>query len=266
MFGIPSAVDRILARCRPRGIFVVEDAAQAMGATRDGRPVGTAGDVGIFSLGRGKNVTCGSGGVVVTRSDRIADAVARRYRAVGAPGRLRSLKDLVEVGLMTLLIRPRLYWLPAALPFLRLGQTIFPETVPIARLSGTKAGLLRDWRTRLARANRSRSETVSFFARQLRLRPVAGPAHPYLRLPVLAASPDDRARLCALSERRGLGLSGAYPTPINEIAQIRSAFDGQTFPSAASVAKRLVTIPTHQLLSDRDKRAISALWRQASTG
>ena len=46
----------------------------------EGRKLGTLGDVGIFSLGRGKNITCGSGGIVVTNSAQIADALGRRWR------------------------------------------------------------------------------------------------------------------------------------------------------------------------------------------
>jgi dTDP-4-amino-4,6-dideoxygalactose transaminase len=138
---------------------------------------------------------------------------------------------------------------------------VFPREIPFKRLSGVKAGLLRGWRARLARANRIRSETATYFSQRLPLRLVPGPSHPYLRLPMLVATPSERGRLYSLSRARGLGLSVAYPTPINEIGEIRSAFDGGRFPSARSVAERLVTIPTHHWLSERDKRAIAELCR-----
>ena len=158
---------------------------------------------------------------------------------------------------MALFIRPRLYWLPAALPFLRLGQTIFPKDVSLKRLSGMKAGVLRDWRTRLSESNRIRSEATAYFSQRLSIGPANGPAHPYLRLPILAATPAERDRIYSLSQRRGLGLSVAYPTPINEIPEISGAFNGQRFPSARRVAEHLLTIPTHHWLSDDDKRAIA---------
>jgi hypothetical protein len=85
LFGVPSAIDRIRALCEAQHIFVVEDAAQAMGTESGGRKLGTLGDVGIFSLGRGKNITCGSGGIIVTNSDRIADAIALEYRQLLHP-------------------------------------------------------------------------------------------------------------------------------------------------------------------------------------
>ena len=66
LFGIPANLDRIKKLCRKKDIFIVEDAAQAMGGEYKGGMLGTIGDVGFYSLGRGKNITCGSGGIIVT--------------------------------------------------------------------------------------------------------------------------------------------------------------------------------------------------------
>lgn len=257
LFGIPSDIEGIRALCAARGIFVVEDAAQAMGAEDKGRRLGTLGHVGIFSLGRGKNITCGSGGVMLTSSDEVAGAVGRHCRHVEAPAPAQVLKDFLQLVLMAVFIRPSLYWIPAALPFLRLGQTIYPREIPLKRLSGMKAGLLRNWRSRLARSNRIRSEAATYFSQRLSFPLPHGPSHPYLRLPVLVASAKERERIHALSQERGLGLSVAYPTSINEIPEIRVTLNGQRFPSAQRVAERLLTIPTHHWLSEKDKRAIA---------
>lgn len=261
LFGIPSDIERIRALAAARGAFVVEDAAQAMGVESNGRRLGTLGDVGVFSLGRGKNVTCGSGGVIVTSSREIAGSIDRHYRQLESSPRAESLKDLARFALMAVFIRPLLYWLPAALPFLRLGETIFPRRIPLKRLSGMKAGLLRNWRSRLAESNRVRSETATYFGRRLPLRPASAGAHPYVRLPVLAATPEERARVLSLSRARGLGLSVAYPRAIHEIPEMQTVVDGRRFPSARSVAERLLTIPTHHWLSERDKRAIAEACR-----
>jgi len=277
LFGIPSDIERVRALCRARGIFVVEDAAQAMGVESNGRSLGTLGDVGIFSLGRGKTITCGSGGIIVTNSAQIADAIGRRCRELAASRLGDVLKDFVKIVLTAVFIRPRLYWLPAALPFLRLGQTIFPKDVSLKRLSGMKAGVLREWRTRLRESNRIRSDASAYFSQRLSIGLANGPSHPYLRLPIFAATPAERNRIYSRSERQGLGLSVAYPTPINEIPEISVAFNGRRFPSAQRVAEHLLTIPIHHWLSENDKRAIAdcvgtsgravrsrALWRKAS--
>jgi dTDP-4-amino-4,6-dideoxygalactose transaminase len=61
---------------REHGIAVIEDCAQAYGATWKGRPIGTIGDIGCFSLQQGKHITTGEGGIVVTDDE----ALARRLR------------------------------------------------------------------------------------------------------------------------------------------------------------------------------------------
>jgi dTDP-4-amino-4,6-dideoxygalactose transaminase len=264
LFGVPAGIERIRALCAAHRIVLVEDAAQAMGAASSGRPLGTLGDVGIFSLGRGKNITCGSGGIIVTNSGTLSDAIARLYRPLTAASRASQLADFVRLMIMAVFIRPWLYWIPAALPFLALGRTVFPKQIPMKRLSGMQAGLLRNWRRRLAGSNQVRAATAAYYSRQLALARARDDAHPYLRLPIVASNAAEKDRLFALSQKRGLGLALAYPTPINEIPEIRSAFDGQRFPTARTVSERLLTLPTHQWVSEKDKRAIAELCRDVS--
>jgi len=261
LFGVPAAIEGIRALCAAHRIVLVEDAAQAMGAESSGRRLGTLGDVGIFSLGRGKNITCGSGGIIVTNSRSVADAIARLYWPLAAASRASQLADFVRLVIMTIFIRPWLYWIPAALPFLELGRTVYPKQIPLKRLSGTQAGLLRNWRRRLARSNQVRAATAAYFSRQLSLARARDGAHPYLRLPIVAANAAEQGRLFALSQKRGLGVALAYPTPINEIPEIRAAFDGQRFPAARTVSERLLTLPTHHWVSERDQRAIAEMCR-----
>ena len=149
LFGVPSDIEAIRALCGSRQIAVVEDAAQAMGVEAGGRKLGTRGDVGLFSLGRGKPLTCGGGGIVLTRSRALAGAIDRQYRRLGAPAMTTMWQDWARMVLMTLFIRPQLYWLPAAIPQLRLGETIYPRTIRMERLSPMQAGLFDGWHDRL---------------------------------------------------------------------------------------------------------------------
>jgi dTDP-4-amino-4,6-dideoxygalactose transaminase len=258
LFGIRSDIGRTLSLCRARGIFVVEDAAQAMGIEHHGRKLGTSGDVGVFSLGRGKTITCGSGGVIVTSSKPIAAAVARHYRPLPSGTLVDAVKDLIQFIVMTMFIRPRMYWFPAALPWLRLGETIFPKEITLRKLSGMRAGLLRHWRARLGEALRPRAEAAEFFDRRLDLQLPDGPSYPYLRVPIYVSTRTDKDTLYSVSRRAGLGLSVAYPTPISEIPELRATFTGEQFPAARRIADTLLTLPTHPWVSRRDRLAIAA--------
>jgi perosamine synthetase len=263
LFGVASDVEKTRALCRARGIFVVEDAAQAMGIEVEGRQLGTLGDAGIFSLGRGKHLTCGSGGMVVTSSPHIAGALATQYAEVPHPSFRATLKDFLALAVMTIFIRPRLYWIPSSLPFLRLGETIFPRRITLTRLSAMKAGILRDWRSRLARANVIRSQTVTYFSRQLPLPAAPGGAPAFLRFPILVNSRSDQERLHAFSRSSGLGVSRAYPSAVSDIPEVQAAsfVARKSFPAARDMVDRLLTLPTHELLSERDKREIAELCR-----
>ncbi|MBI5588791.1 MAG: DegT/DnrJ/EryC1/StrS family aminotransferase [Deltaproteobacteria bacterium] len=264
LFGIPSDVERVRRLCGPHGAFVVEDAAQAMGVRYKGRLVGTAGDAGFFSLARGKNITCGSGGVIVTDSDRVGKAVNGVYSTLPSPGAAETLKEFLMVVAMDVFINPSFYWLPSGLPFLKLGETRFYRDFPVERLSGMKAGLLRNWRTELEWSNRVRAENAEYFRRGLGLRDAYGRT-PLLRLPVVLESAEARERVCSIAKGKGLGVSRMYPSPVNEIEEIKERFSGEEYPGAKTVAERLVTIPTHHLLKDGDRAAIRELFLKTAS-
>jgi dTDP-4-amino-4,6-dideoxygalactose transaminase len=76
LFGNPCEMEPILELCQRRKLAVIEDCAQAFGATVRGRHVGTLGTIGCFSLQQGKHMTTGEGGMVVTADE----ALARRMR------------------------------------------------------------------------------------------------------------------------------------------------------------------------------------------
>jgi perosamine synthetase len=64
-----------VARCRSRGIRVIEDAAQSLGSYAAGRHLGTIGDCGCFSFSSQKIVTTGQGGAVITDDERLYDTM-----------------------------------------------------------------------------------------------------------------------------------------------------------------------------------------------
>ncbi|MFN8005622.1 MAG: DegT/DnrJ/EryC1/StrS family aminotransferase [Terriglobia bacterium] len=74
LFGQPVEMDPILAIAEAHGIAVIEDAAQAIGASYKGRPAGTMGRLGCFSFFPSKNLGAyGDGGAIVTNDDHLAE-------------------------------------------------------------------------------------------------------------------------------------------------------------------------------------------------
>ncbi len=268
LFGIPSDVSKIIEICRERGAYVVEDAAQAMGCTYNERLIGTIADVGFYSLGRGKNITCGAGGIIVTNSDDIAMAIDKIYAKIEESRFVEDAAEFIKAIFMAFFIHPSLYWLPAGLPFLRLGETKFYRDFPVKRLSAIKAGMMRYWRDRLGEYNRTRTENAEYYDNALK---TCGIAHDKLqqggvtaikaslRFPVLAGDREMRDHIISYASGRGLGISRMYPTPINMIEEIKESFVGLTYPAAAAIADCLFTVPIHPLLREKDRNKTSAL-------
>jgi dTDP-4-amino-4,6-dideoxygalactose transaminase len=94
LYGHPAAIDRIAALADRRGVALVEDAAQAVGARWDGRPIGGWGTAACLSFYPTKNLAaCGDGGMLLTARDDVA-AHLRRLRHHGDIGRYEH----VELG------------------------------------------------------------------------------------------------------------------------------------------------------------------------
>ncbi len=94
-YGVPADMDRIMKLARAYEVPVIEDAAEAWGATLQGKPSGTVGDIGVFSFNNNKTVTALGGGMVVTKSKRLA----ARIRYLATQARLpKPYYEFTEVG------------------------------------------------------------------------------------------------------------------------------------------------------------------------
>ena len=95
LHGLPADMDAVLALARRAGLVVIEDAAQAHGATYRGRPVGTLGDMAAFSLNSTKNFPAGEGGLFVTASEELYARAARvRFDGLEPPSKWDAERPL----------------------------------------------------------------------------------------------------------------------------------------------------------------------------
>ena len=257
LFGIPVDLSRVREIAERKGAYVVEDAAQAMGVSFGGKRLGTIGDVGFFSFGRGKNVTCGSGGMIVTSSPSIAGRIRTLYDSLGQEPIGRSARTFFETCFMQIFLSPSLYWFPRGLPFLKLGETEYHEDFPVSRIGRLKAGLLNGWRERLEQSNEVRKAAMHRYIESLGLKKGIGiysSDSPCLRFPVYLRDLSGKETAC---ESFGhLGISPMYPAPVHRIREIQGRFEGSTYPSAEKIVKTLVTLPTHFFAGSSVRRRI----------
>lgn len=107
LFGHPSDMEAIMDIAGRRGLFVVEDCAQAFGAESKGKKVGSFGDAGCFSFYPSKNLGAfGDGGMITLRSGDLSDSI-RRLRNHGSRGSyihdsvgFNSRLDEIQAGIL----------------------------------------------------------------------------------------------------------------------------------------------------------------------
>ncbi|MGI0010855.1 MAG: DegT/DnrJ/EryC1/StrS family aminotransferase [Nitrosopumilaceae archaeon] len=73
LYGLPFKINQIMKTCKKNNAFLVEDCAQALGSTYDGKHVGTFGAAGVFSFYDTKHLKLGEGGMIVTNKKDVAE-------------------------------------------------------------------------------------------------------------------------------------------------------------------------------------------------
>lgn len=272
LFGIPCRIHAICEIARERGLPVVEDAAQAMGILCQGRPGGSFGRIAIFSSSRGKCLSASGGGLIGTNDEELMQACRQRLDILSMGTNLRmGWRSAIEAELMTLFIYPRFYWLPAALPFLKLGQSIFDPTFPIARMSRFQRALIGRLLPELASLREGRREQAwrlreafgeSMGRRKVRmLWPKDGDEGAFLRLPVLIRDEKKRNVLLHALQCLGLGVTAGYPLPLSKVPGLKPYLTNSDPPVATAdlVSRQLLTFPTHAWVSDRDRQQMAEM-------
>jgi dTDP-4-amino-4,6-dideoxygalactose transaminase len=147
---------------------------------------------------------------------------------------------------------------------LKIGETRFYRTFPVRGLTGFKAGLLYNWRKKLESFNKSRSAIADYYLRSLGLKdsmPIYAGEFAYLRFPMYLNGNQSKDELCESGD--SLGISPMYPSPINEIQEIKDYFRNSKYACAEMIADTLVALPTHVLLNEKDQWTISEAVRGA---
>ena len=83
MCGVPCQMQRIAGLAQCRGIKVLEDVAQAAGGSFRGQLLGSIGDVGAFSFQFNKIITCGEGGIAITKNAEMYQRIVMYHDVVG---------------------------------------------------------------------------------------------------------------------------------------------------------------------------------------
>jgi dTDP-4-amino-4,6-dideoxygalactose transaminase len=220
LYGHPANMPALRRIADERGLALYEDAAQAHGASLDGRKVGTFGEFAMFSLYPTKNMTSGEGGMIAT----------------GDAHRERTLRLLRNQGML---------------------KQYENEIVGFnARMTNLHAAIGRVQLGKLAGWTSTRQANARYFDEHLSgvgVPAVAdGAVHVYHQYTITV--PQDRdGFVTALKEEHQIGSGVYYPIPNHRLESFRRTED---LPNTEQAAKTVVSLPVHPSLDDEDRDRI----------
>ena len=258
LYGCPVNLGELNDLTSAAGAVVIEDAAQAAGATVNGRPAGGQASLAVLSFGRGKGLTGGGGGALLAM-DETGERILERVRRHKFAKARRGWPELATITAQWLFQHPSLYAIPAALPLLHLGETLYraprplraPTAVSCRVIAASWAAAEREVHVR--RRNAERLLDALRWQRAFQTVTTAPDTRAgYLRLPVLA-SPAAR-RAAGEADARSLGVMPGYPQALCDLVPFnKQCLNRETgFPGSRLLAERLLTFPTHGRLDSRD--------------
>lgn len=261
LYGLPNDMPRLERLARNQGVFLVDDAAQSMGARVMARPSGTWGDAGLFSFDKGKPVTAIDGGLIGTNSVQVAASLRMVASRLSPPGPTAAAVHGLKALAYAVLLKPRMYWLPERIPMLGLGHTTYSTDFPIQLPDRLQAALGAVTLAHLDDYTRARVSNAALLRRSLEglkgvlpVEAAPGTEPSYLRLPVLVDDP--RSRDVALSALRaaGIGATGSYPASLVDVPALSAVMRDQQREATGGrhVAARILTLPTHPLVTPSD--------------
>lgn len=220
LYGHPANMTALRRVADQHGLALFEDAAQAHGASLDGRPVGTFGSFAMFSLYPTKNMTSGEGGMVSTGDGD----VERTLRLLRSQGMERQYENEI-VG-----FNARMTNLHAAIGRVQLEQ-------------------VGEW-------TRIRQDNARFFDRNLRgvgVPAVAdGAEHVYHQYTITV--PEDRDGFAAaLSSEHRIGSGVYYPIPNHRLPSFART---ENLPNTEQASRTVLSLPVHPSLDDEDRERI----------
>lgn len=246
--GVPVEMDRVNAIAAKHGLFVVEDAALAVGTRYKGRHAGLLGDAGCFSFYPVKHMTTAEGGMLLTRD---AD-LARRIERLKAFGLDRTVVERTMPGVydVTMLgYNYRMNEIEAAIGIEQLKRV--PE-------------FLR----RRRRNDRALRQGLAGIDEITLLESPAGEFESscYCVSAVLDASLSGRrAEIVEALKDSAVGSSVYYPRPVPHMTYYREkyGYEEKSFPAAARISYQSIALPVGPHLDEADMATITEAFKDA---
>ncbi|MCW9014627.1 MAG: DegT/DnrJ/EryC1/StrS family aminotransferase [Gammaproteobacteria bacterium] len=269
LFGIPNDVKSLEILARQQKITLIDDAAQSMNAKLGERYIGTYGDIGLFSLDKGKNITSIQGGIIVTNNDYLAELISSEISELPYPGFKQKLAEGLKLIIYSLLLHPRLYWLPANTPSLGLGKTIYTTNYLFSQYSSHLASIAYRAFKRVDLITSKRRENAEMIINALSplsgvtfIEPLPDSTPVWLRIPLLINSSIIREKLLRELNSAGIGATTSYPQSIADLDEVKkyAAINSGECIQGKYIARHILTLPTMSYMNNNDISTIKEIF------
>lgn len=266
--GLPLDCKQIGTIAKESGILVIEDCAQSLGASYQGKKTGTFGDFSFFSFCRGKGLTIYEGGMFVSNRkefSEVADRVIARLQKNNMP---QELLKTFEIFGYWIFYRPLLFWFVFGLPkffWNILGQShranieYFTVDFPIHSVSKTRRKIGVNQLLRLESEIEKQRQKAQFYIEKLKdlqgisiIKELPDSRSSWPFLTVIFDEPVKKKESFEKLQVLGLGVSEIYGSAINEYEYLKGYFSKSDCPAGKSLAGRAITLSTSVFLNERD--------------
>jgi len=268
LYGIPENMSNIKAHMKEKGIFVIEDSAQAFpspsqSSLADVRYQGhdTSPDMIVYSFSRGKPFGLLYGGAILFSDENVFLAGKEIYSNIKEEDHAYFIVYFIRTMIYSIFFNPYLYWIPENIPWLKLGETLYRTDF--------KSKKMPKWAFHLGNEMIHFFEEIAMIRRKLEaiytthlarfkeefiLFPGNIEEHHILsRYPIIFKNKEVRNRILDVLKHAGLGATGSYPAPLDELEEIKqSIFLMRNHPNAKMISERILTLPLHEKVRTKD--------------
>ncbi len=273
-FGIPADMEKIMALAKEKGIAVIEDCAHVMGGEYRGKKLGTIGDIGMFSFGSDKVISCGRGGALIATDDAMGEKIQAEYEKIKYP-RLHWILPylwnfpLFVIGKSLYRIKIGKFMLAILKKLSISGRVIYEKEkkgkrshFKVSRLANSLAHILYNQLNQLEETNEHRHQIAHWYREEIEAKQVRKPKEvqsSYLvRYPLLVPNPGE---LHTHFKSKGILLGDWYDTVIapDDSDMAVTGYTAGSCPTAEKLAKESINLPTSRNIPTKTADRISRL-------
>lgn len=271
-FGKPTNnLEKIINWSKDNNLIVIEDCAHSLGAKVNDQLLGTLGDVGMFSFGSDKIISCVRGGALITNNLEIANEIRKKQNSLIHPKRIKVIQHLLHYPIFSFSKPLYNIWIGKGILAMAKKLNIFnkiiynkekvglPESFYPSKLANSLAKILFFQIDQIDKFNLHRREIAHFYNDNIVNRQVIKPDWDensvWLRYTLLNENP---AQIHKIAKEQGIILGSWYDTPIapKDIDITKTDYTSGSCPKAEKLCLESINLPTDIHIKKKDAEKI----------